>query len=43
MYLQQFFLDGYNLSMKQLVERVQKLSEADKKEYVRYLSYLLSR
>ena len=41
--LQQFFLDGYNLSMKQLVERVQSLSIPDKNEYVRYLSYLLTR
>ena len=40
---QQFFLEGYDLTMKQLVERYQALSEDNKKEYRFYLSYLLSR
>ena len=38
----QFFLEGYSLSMKELVERYQSLSDSNKIEYKKYLGFLLT-
>jgi len=38
----QFFLDGYSLSMKELVERYQILSDSNKMQYKKYLGFLLT-
>jgi len=38
----QFFMDGYSLTMKELVDRYSRLSESQKLEYKQYLGFLLT-
>jgi hypothetical protein len=38
----QFFMDGYDLTLPQLISRYSRLTDAQKLEYKQYLGFLLT-